>query len=270
MTSPGWAGCGPIDPCTRVELQGLEFLGSGTPSTTHYGLTSWDGWDNGADGTGGAAAFELADGGVEGDVFFGPRAITLEGDIAASSHAELMEAREALGSILTRPRWDWLRVSEDHLGLDRRIRVSRVRRPSITNVGYTDAIWSLQLQAAAFPRLAEVESTAVLRAGESKVLANLGTYPGDLTVNLTGPLSGVSLSWTGASAGTWRYADAIPAGQSRVVEFTGRVVYNPANGAHSRVRASGAWAQLWPGDTTLKLNASGTGTARAIWRSAWS
>ena len=211
-------------------------------------------------------SYEHADGGVESPVRMLGRSITVEGDILAESHQDLEYRMEELGTILTRPRWDWLTVDEEELGLSRQIKVWRPRRPMITRHGTTFATFTLQLEAAAFPRLAVTRSVVNLPVGQRATLANEGTTDADLTMTLVGPLRDVRLYWMG---GAWAYTQEIPAGVKRVVEFSRHVVYDPANGKHSRLSAVGSWLKLPPGATTVSLGGTGAGRAEFTWRSSW-
>ena len=274
MVMPGWgtvptASPWRVDPCTVVSLQNLTIYGSKPPCDgTHFSLTGWDGWTNGVDRTGGPVPYENADGGVEGDVWEAGRSITLEGDIEATNHAEMMAAQEQLGAILTSPRWDWLRVDEEHLGMSRQIRVMRPRTPRITPMGLTYAVWTLTLQAATFPRLDTVEQSVVVPAGGVD-LVNAGNHPAAVTLTMRGPLTNPGLSWGRES---WTYQGSIASGQSIVVEMWRRKVMDPGTSRHSRNRAvasANGWLHLPPGITRVSRTGTGSGTVTAAWRSSW-
>ena len=275
MQMPGWgtvptASPWRVDPCTVVSLQDLTVYGSRPPyDGTHFSLTGWDGWTNGVDRTGGPVPWENADGGVEGDVWEGGRSITLEGDIEAASHYEMMEAQERLGAVLTSPRWDWLVVDEEHLGLSRQIRVHRPSRPRITDLGITFAVWTLTLQAATFPRLDTTEQSKVIPSSGVD-LVNAGNHPAAVTLTLRGPLTNPGLSWPG---GSWVYRGSVGSGQTISVDMARRVVRDPATSRQSRnlvVASSTDWLRLAPGTTRVSRTGTGAGSITAAWRSSWS
>lgn len=277
MSSPGWV---PYEapqwyppaftrrppPCVTVNLQDLIIQSGARTTETRMTLSGWDGWINGTDTTGGPVPFEAADGGLEGDVYLAGRAITLEGLIIARNSSELWERMEALGAVLTAPRWDWLRVTEQHLGLSRQIRVSRPVKPRITEKSDKLALYTLELQAASAVRVAVDESTVTLRAGEGADVKNAGRLPADLYGVLHGPLTDPMVSTPTAS---WKWTGTIPTGQTREVDFARGIVRDPATGADSRIRVIGGWPSIAAGTTRLAMSATGTGHGVFSWRSTW-
>lgn len=269
--TPGWGPprwAFPTDPaCVTVTLQGITMT---SQFGSMYGLTSpLEGWTEGADPQGDASAFPAADGGVALPVWMGPRSITIEGEIETDSHAELEREVARLGTVLSNPRWDWLRVDETALGLSRQIQVRRARRPLITRSSHTSAIFTLVLQAATYPLLAAEESTMRLKPGQSQVAENTGDYNADLYATLVGPLSGIQIARAGHPGGWWYYSESLKAGETRQVDFSRRIVRNPANSKHSRLLASGIWHDLLPGKTAVTFRGSGSGYVDLRWRSAW-
>lgn len=271
-TLPAWARAwddtphlvlDPPSACITVTLQGLTAVSDGPGP---LGLTGWDGWMEAPDHVGGPVPHVTADGGLEGEVIAGGREITLEGDLWTKTHRELEEARAMLGSLLTTPRWDWLRVDEEALGLSRMIRVCRLSRPQVTQTGPTSAVWTLRLAAASHVRVDQAESTASLAPGGSARLGNVGDAPAALTGTLVGPLTDPTISWPG---GSWTYRGTLATGQSRTVDFARRIVRDPASSLMSRVQASGAWPTVPPGGVTITCGGSGTGAVRLAWRSSW-
>lgn len=257
----------PLDAaCVTVELQGVVFR-----SDRHgqFGISSFTGWSEAPGGTGGDVPFDAADGGFETTVYASGREITLEGDITGRTHRELEQNIATLGQTLTSPRWDWLTVHEEAPALTRYIHVWRPRRPEITRLGPTYAIFTLTLQSAGYPRLGAAKTIRVPVWGSAPAV-NAGDYPAQVTAVFNGPLTKPSLRFGGATPGTWRYTSSMGAGPRLSVDFTRRIVRNPATGGHSRRLAVGDWPVLAPGQTTFWLTAeSGTGWVDLTWRSAW-
>lgn len=250
--------------CVSVSLQDLDFS---SQRDGVLGLTGWEGWTNGGETRGGIADHLTADGGVPTRIDFGARRIRLEGDIDAATHFEMREYMDRLGRVLTNPRWDWLRVSEEALGLDRQIRVSRVSPVQITQVSYKYAIWTIDLLADTYPRLGQVERSVTLNAGEAINLTNAGDYPASLTVVMKGPLTDPWFSYGGTS---WKYNGSVASGQTISVDMDRRIVRDPATSAHSRWLATGSWLQLPPSGLKGSIAAGiGSGSITFKWRDSW-
>lgn len=251
------------DPCLMITLQGLEIVSDGPGA---FGVTNIEGWRGGTAATGGPIPWEAADGGIHGDVFFGPRTVTIEGDIEARDHREYAELVEEVGSVLTRPRRDTLVVDETyHLGLIRQVDVVRTRPPMISQLGPTYGIFTLTLDAASSVRLGVDQQSATIASGGVD-LQNIGDMDASVQVTLQGPLTNPGLSWPG---GSWRYTGTVSSGTTLQVDMDRRVVRNPATTAHSRSQAAGTWLRLPPGATRVSRTGSGSGTVTARWRSAW-
>lgn len=262
--------CPPIwrapDPCVVVTLPGgIELVSEEGPTAAEFNLSSWDGWTNGPDVRGGGVEWEAADGGVSGDVYLAGLSLMFEGMIVASSASRLWELQEELGSILTRDRWGWLRVDEEHLGLSRQVWVARGGRPTLTPLTDRIARYSVQFQSPSPYRLGVDLQTATIPSGGVN-LQNLGNQDAALRVDLVGPLTNPGLSWPG---GAWQYSGSVPSGTTLQVDMERRTVWNPASSAHSRNLAAGTWFLLPPGTTRVSRTGSGSGTIKARWRSTW-
>lgn len=271
-TLPAWARAwddtphlvlDPPSACITVTLQGLTAVSDGPGA---LGLTGWDGWTEAPDYRGGPVAHETADGGLEGEVIAGGREITLEGFAHHRNHRELEENIASLGTVLSSPRWDWLRVDEEELGLSRMIHVCRLSRPQITRTGPTSAVWTLRLASASAVRLDTTPSYASLTPGTSRVLTNAGSAPADLTAMIYGPVTDLKIAWPG---GSWTYKGTVPSGVLRQVDFTRRIVRDPGTSLMSRTQVSGTWPRLAPGDTTFTCTGTGAGRIDFGWRSTW-
>ena len=261
-----FCGCGG-DPCTIVTLQGLELWSSGRVDGTNMGLMSpVDGWANGTDSDTTTGGWEDADGGPVPDIRWAPRTLTIDGDILARSHADLAEAMEEVGQVLTRPRRDLLVVDESvHLGLVRQIEVHRTRRPIITQVSPTYAVFTLMVEAPEWERVGVDAQSATVTTG-GVACQNIGTADAAVTATLTGPLTNPGLSWAG---GTWQYEGVIPAGRTLTVDMRRRRVRDLATAVHYRQNAAGSWLNLPPGTTTVTRTGTGSGSIRLDWRSTW-
>lgn len=259
MSICGWPH---MDPCITVEIGGIEIASSG--NTYGYRLTSdVDGWEGGAPASGGPTAFEGADGGVRGDVYYSPRVLTIEGSIRAKSHEDLVDMIAELSRL---GRYETLTVDESvHSGHVRQVDVARMRPVQITTLGPTYAKWTMTLQTTDWRRVEDVlQVETVTTAGTP--LRNLGTAPAALTLHLTGPLTNPGISWAG---GAWQYTGTIAAGQTISVDLERRVVRDPATTTHYRRFAAGTWLSLAPGLTTMWRTGTGSGTITARWRSSW-
>lgn len=251
------------DPCVLISVQGLDIVSDGPAP---IGFSSLEGWTGGTAATGGPVPWEAADGGIQGDIHFGPRTITIEGDITAPDHREYTALAEEIGAVLTRPRSGILVVDETyHLGLVRQVEVVRTRPPLISPVGDRHGVFTLTLEAASHLRVDVDERSAVITAAGAG-LENIGTADVPVVAHLVGPLSNPGLSWPG---GAWAYSGSIPAGTTITVDMGTRVVRDPATTEHSRHRAAGKWLALPPGTTMVTRTGSGSGTVTAYWRSAW-
>lgn len=263
--------CAPVyrspAPHVRASLQGVAMESSERRHGDFMSLSTWSGWTNGPAATGGSVPHERADGGLEGEVFLSGRSIHLGGLIHAETPRGLWQLMERVGSLLTSPRWDWLVVEEQHLGLARQVRVSRMVEPDLTQLTETLATYTLHLESAASARLAVTESTLVLAPGGSGTIGNVGTYPADLTLELVGPLTNPAFTW---GARGWAYKGSIAAGTRITVDMTTREVKNPVTGVLMRKAASGEWIKAQPGTRNVTMSGSGAGTATWSWSSAWS
>ena len=250
------------EPCTILSIGDLEAVSSG--AEIGHGLVSIDGWEGGAPAVGGPVPFESADDAIRGDVYYGPRSLIIEGDTFAGSHAELAEM---LGDLSTLGRYETLTMDETvHLGLVRRMDVTRLRPVQITMQSPTWATWTLALESVGWRRLDVDAQSAVITTGGT-ALANTGTAPTQISFNLNGPLTNPGLSWPG---GAWQFSGTVAAGQSLVVDMDQRRVQDPKTTTQYRRLASGSWLALPPGTTTVKRTGTGSGTITAKWRSAWS
>lgn len=251
-------------PCVTASLQGLDFV-SGSRARSRITLGGWDGWMNGGSRSGGPQAYSSADGGFEGDVYEGGRSIRFEGLIVETHATALWQRMDELGSILTAPRYGVLTVVEEHLGMSRQIRVTRLARPMITPLSDRIASYTLELEAADAPRLDTVQQSAVFTAG-GVTLGNAGNLRAEVSLLVQGPrtLTRLTGPW-----GAWEYRGSVPAGQTRVIDMRRRRVRNPATSVHSRADAGGDWLFVPPGGTTVALSGSGTGAVSGVWRSAW-
>lgn len=250
------------EPCQIITVQGLEIT---SDSGSIFGFSSFRGWDDEVETSGGPIAWAGTDGGVQGDVYFGSRVLTIEGDIEAPSHAALMEARAELGALLTRDRWGTMIVDETfHLGLVRSMTVSR-RSLQITNVGVQDAIFTMVLAADDFPRRDAETQTAVIPAGGA-TLKNLGDMDAAVTATLRGPLTNPGLTWDDKG---WRYAGTIASGQTLTVDMRREMVRNPSTGIHYANKVGGDWIALPPGSTKVSRTGTGSGSITLGWRSTW-
>lgn len=251
------------DPCMNITLQDLEIVSDGPGA---LGVMSLEGWSGGTAASGGPVAWESADGGVHGDVFFGPRTVTIEGDIEARDHREFADLVERLGSVLTRPRQDTLIIDETyHLGLVRQVDVVRTRPPMISPLGPSYGVFTLTLEAASHLRFG-VDPQAATLTGAGSDLENLGDMDAPVIARLTGPLVSPGVSWPG---GGWQYRGSVPSGTTLIVDMQRRTVRNPATSARSRQHAGGDWLTLPPGKTRVARTGTGNGTVSVEWRSAW-
>ena len=251
----------------RATLQGIEFGRS--VDGVEYTITEFDGWTNGASARGGRVSRPYSDGGFSSRVDMDSRSLRLAGLITAPTQRRLWVEMERLGAVLTSPRWDYLVVDEDFLGMSRQVEVSRIARPQITELAPLVASYTLDLEAADYPRLSVDEQVVSIARGSSAPVVNAGDYPAVLEAMFYGPLTQPRLRFGGDLPGTWRYGANINAGQRLQVEFDRRIVRNPDTQGHSRVYASGDWPRLAPGQTTFHLEGSGTGRVELKWRSAW-
>lgn len=258
MSICGWPH---VDPCIIVSIGGIEAVSSG--GEDGYGLVSLDGWEGGAPASGGPVAFEQADGGVRGDVYYSPRILTIEGSIRAKSHEDLVDMIAELSRL---GRYETLTVDEAvHSGHVRQVDVARMRPVQITQMSTTYAIWTMTLETVDWRRVEPDLQTAIVTASGTPV-RNLGTAPAALTLHLAGPLTNPGISWSG---GAWQYTGTIPSGTTISVDMERRVVRDPATTAHSRRLASGSWLSPQPGLTTVWRTGTGSGTITARWRSSW-
>lgn len=254
------------EPCTVVTLGDIEMVSSGAGL---YGITApIDGWANAGVSSGGPVPYGNADGGIMGDTFFQGRSLTIEGDIEARDHAEFADAVEQLGAVLAHPRTGLLEVDETvHLGLVRQIEVTRTRPVQISQLGPKHGIFTIQLEAAAFPRVDVEEQSAVITSA-GVTLTNHGNYPAELVVEMRGPLTRpVGLEWDG---GAWEFAASLNATLAIDVNMGKRLITSPDSFDHYRQYASGRWLTLPPGSTTVRRVGGGSGSLRAVWRSTWS
>lgn len=251
------------DPCTIITLQGLDIVSDGSGPV---GFSTLEGWEGGVAAQGGPEPWEHADGGVMGAVYYGPRTITIEGDIDAPSHEEYAELVAELGTVLSRPRIDTLVVDEAmHLGLVRQVQVTRTRPVQISQVGYRHGIFTLTVEAASHLREGVDQQFATITTA-GVPLRNIGTADAHPVVSLVGPLTNPGLSWPG---GAWSYSGTVPSGTTITVDMARRTVRNPATTVHSRNLAAGSWLALPPGDTLVKRTGSGSGRIETRWRSTW-
>lgn len=251
------------DPCTIISLQGIDIVSDGSGP---IGFERLEGWEGGVAAHGGPEPWESADGGVMGAVYFGPRTITIEGDISAPTHEEYAELAAELGAVLSQPRVAMLTVDESiHLGLVRQVQVTKTRPVQISQIGHRHGVFTLTVEAASHLRESvDEQSMTVTAAGVQ--MRNIGTAAARPVVSLVGPLTSPGLSWPG---GAWSYSGTIPSGTTITVDMARRTVRNLATAAHSRNFAAGSWLSLPPGDTLVKRTGSGSGRIEARWRSAW-
>lgn len=253
------------DPCTIITLQGLDIVSDGSGPV---GFSALEGWEGGVAAQGGPEPWEHADGGVMGAVYYGPRTITIEGDIDAPSHEEYAELVAELGAVLSRPRIDTLVVDETmHLGLVRQVQVTRTRPVQISQVGHRHGIFTLTVEAASHLR-EDVDQQSATITTSGVTLSNKGTADAYPVVSLVGPLTNPAIVWPG---GLWQYNLSVPAGTTLTVEMDRKRVRNLATTEHSRNNVSGShnWLALPPGDTLVTRTGAGSGTITAKWRSAW-
>lgn len=252
-----------------VHLQGLVFE-TRKRGASRISLAELDGWTNGSTARGGPVPNEYGPGGTWGMVFPEGRRLRLGGMIHGATQRDLWRQMEDLGSVLTAPVRDWLRVDEEHLGMSRQIEVTRLERPLITPLSQKHASYTLTVESATFPRLGTEENVTSIPVGGSAAAVNVGNHDTVLEAMFYGPLLSPRLRFGGAEPGTWRYGANIGVGQRLQVEFDRRIVRNPGTQGHSRVYASGDWPALVPGQTTFWLEGSGSGRVELRWRSAWS
>lgn len=251
--------------CLEVSLQGITMHGEGD---SLYGLTApIEGWGGGVSTRGGVEDYHDADGGFPTEVLYGGRDMVVEGEIVAPDHRALFAAKEQLETLLSTPREDWLRVREEHLGMDRQILVHRPRPVQVTLFGHRHGIFTMSLRSATYPRLAVEESELVLSPGGSGRQENVGDYPAALSLYLTGPLTNPRLTWS--STFWWQFNGTIPAGETRIVDMTRRMIRNPARGTRLDLAGTGTWPKVDPGYRTVSMSGTGSGAARMVWRSAW-
>lgn len=248
------------DPCIIVSIGGIEAVSSG--GDDGYGLVSLDGWEGGAPATGGPVAFEQADGGGRGDVYYSPRVVVIEGSIRAKSHEDLVDMIAELSRL---GRYETLTVDEAvHSGHVRQMDVARMRPVQITQMSTTYAVWTMTLQTVDWPRVGVDALSQVI--GTGTVLRNAGDRPAYLSLTLRGPLTNPGITWAG---GAWEYRASVPSGTTLQVDMRNRVVRNPATSVRSRRFAGGDWLALPPGDTAVTRTGTGSGTITAHWRSTW-
>lgn len=248
------------DPCIIVSIGGIEAVSSGTG--VGYRVKSLDGWEGGAPATGGPVAFEQADGGVRGDVYYSPRVVVIEGSIRAKSHEDLVDMIAELSRL---GRYETLTVDEAvHSGHVRQVDVARMRPVQITTLGPTHAKWTMTLQTTDWPRVGVDGMSQVITSGT--VLRNAGDVPAHLTLTLVGPLTNPGVTWPG---GAWQYRGTVPSGQTLQVDMRNRVVRDPVTATRYRRFAGGDWPTVPPGDTAFSRTGTGSGSITARWRPTW-
>lgn len=249
----------------RAELGGIEWVGR-PHSGPCFLLQSLTGWWGGGAVTGGAVAHPHSDSGIQGDVSFHGRIITLRGKILTDNGGQQLDAIDDLTSIFSERRWVTMTVEEPERGLARRLEVAPVSIPEPTLVTDTVAEVSLTVESASFPLLDVVERSVVIPAGGVD-LTNDGTYRADLLIQMHGYLSTPGLDWSG---GHWTFDASVGAGKLIEADLTNRKVSAPDTGIHYRQYAKGTWLRLPPGTTRVRRTGTGAGTVTAVWRSAWS
>lgn len=263
MTLP-WLDVG-RGPCITVQLQDLEMRSGPDRRIPWISLSRLDGWTDGAPPRSGDGQFETADGGIEPDVHLGGRSIRVEGMIHEACADDLWERMEQVSSVLSSPRWDWLIVEEEHLGLLRQVRVRRSDVPRVTPVTRTVASLTLALQSADWRRV-DVDLQSVIIPSSGRALENLGTVPADVMLLMKGPLTNPGIRWGNRA---WTYSGSVPSGVTIQVDMSRRSVRNLQTAVHSRRLAQGDWLRLPPGSTTVSRTGTGAGTITAQWRSSW-
>lgn len=251
-------------PALLAELQGVEFTTlANPPGDEGYLLMEWSGWHSGTSGRGGAIGYPNADGGVESRIDLDSRKIVLSGLIVARSYPSLYQMMERLQSLLTSPRWDWLTVHEDILGLSRRIRVCRIREVQVTPITTTEAEYTLELESAMAPRVGMEAQQVVLSPGGEGEAVNIGNYPARLLATLRPPLSDVTIT---VADQTWRWPGSVP--RAINIDFSRRTA-NDQDGKHYRRQASGKWPSMPPGTNEIRVGGTGDGTVTLRWLDSW-
>ena len=255
----------PVPPMT-AELDGVEFTSVRTDPPV-FGITDWAGWTEPVEGRGGPETWPHSDGGPDGRVDWSGRAIHLEGIMRAHDMRELWHMKEEFTAILTRNRAAWLRIDEELLDLSRQVWVQRLASPQVTiGEDRRSAIWTLDLVAAGYRRLAVQQSSLLLSPGQSGTMVNEGGMDAALSAVIKGPLTGLKVMF---GSQQWEYIDPIASGQEIGIDFSGRYVRNSSDGLVLRYPARGAWPQLAPGSTSVQVLGSGGGSVELRWRSSW-
>jgi len=236
----------------------------------HHGpcflLQRLDGWWGGGAVSGGPTPFPAGDSGIHGDTFLHGRVVTLRGKVLTENGAQQLDAFDELGAIFATARRVRLEVEESERSMARYLTVAPVTLPVPQPISDRVAEVSVTVESDKFPLLDVVEqSVTIPAAGVS--MKNDGTYRAYPVVSLVGPLTNPGLSWPG---GSWTYNSTIPSGTTITVEMDRRWVRNLANTVHSRNVVSGSWLGLPRGATVVKRTGRGSGSIRAVWRSAWS
>lgn len=265
------AGCGfPLTrpACLSVEIQGIRMVGEKEPGRgPEWALTGWSGWTNGGDTRGGAEPFPEADGGFRTDVYYSGRDITLEGVLEAPTHEAFVREAERFGTLLTEPRWDWLTVDEQHLGMRRMILVHRQGPPLLTQESDRVGVFTLRVSSSMWQRVSTETSSLSLPVGGTGTAVNAGDYPADLSIELVGPIKNPRVTFNNTT--WWQYNGELTAGETRTVNVTRRIIRNPAAGVRLDSSGSGEWPRLAPGATTVKVTGGLAGTVNLSWRSSW-
>lgn len=240
--------------------------------TAHAGtcflLRSLRGWWAGGTPRGGGVDNEYGDGGFRGDVFMGPRVVTIQGMILTETGAAQMDAFDQLAAVWGQDRWQTLSVTEGERGLTRELDVAPRDTPEPTPLSDVAATFTLTMRSESYPLLAPVETVRIPLGGSAAVI-NRGNYPTVPEAMFHGPLPTPRLRFGGATPGTWRYLANINQGQRLQVDFDKRIMRNPDTQGHSRIYGAGDWPVLAPGQTTFHLEGTGSGYVDLSWRSAW-